>query len=550
MPSVLLGCLASPGEPTQMRPVVIPPPPPPLVCTDPATNSGVTPPRLLTRFEFDNSVRDLLSLTSTDTLKPSVGFPAENRVLGFDNNASSHVVNPLLVSNYIDAAERISQHVVDTGLSRVVPCNPELVGTSTCGAAFIDRILPRAFRRSPKPEERTAIRHFFDTAAGAEGFQTAVAMTLQLILQSPQFLYRLEPGNTGQRGVRVVPLDDDALASRLSYFLWASIPDDELREAAGRGDLQRSSALYEAQVRRMMSDPKARRTTEHFHRLWLEVERLDTLVKDTRVYPEWNEALRASWTGSINAFVDDAVWGDPGTLEAFLTEPAVWVDSRLAQLYGVSPPTNGGFKKVQMLTSHAGVLTQPALMAALALPNQTSPIKRGVFIRERILCQNLPAPPANMAIVPPDPKPGATTRERFVEHTANEFCASCHQRIDPVGFGLEAFDAMGRYRSMEQGKVVDASGHLGFMRDTALEGDFNGAQALAAKLLASPEVSDCVAREWFRYAIGRDATSEDTCSLVNVQTTFSQSGGKFRELILALTQTDAFRYRVVDEEAP
>lgn len=533
-----------------MRPVIIPPPDPPLVCLDPATNTGVTPPRLLTRVEYDYTVRDLLALTSTDTLEPSLGFPAENRVLGFDNNATSHVANPLLVSTMIDAAERISNHLLETGLSRVVPCTPQQVGTSTCGHQFVDKLLPRAFRRTVKPEETASVHAFFDASLATDGFENAVLMTLQLVLQSPQFMYRLEPGNTGIQGAQVVPLNDEELASRLSYFLWASMPDDELLRVAARGELQ-DSATYEAQVRRMMSDPKARRTTEHFHRLWLEIERLDTVVKDTRVYPEWNEALRASWTGSLNAFVDDAVWGDVGTLQGFLTDPSIWVDARLAQLYGLPAPSGNGFKKVAMdPAAYSGLLTQPGLMAALSLPNQTSPIRRGVFVRERILCQNLPPPPANMAIVPPDPKPGATTRERFKEHTANEFCASCHQRIDPVGFGFENFDAMGRYRTMEQGKAVDASGELGYLRDHTLEGAFSGAHALAEKLVTNPEVNDCVAREWFRYAIGRDATTEDTCSLVNVQTAFSQSGGKFRELILALTQTDAFRYRVADQEAP
>jgi hypothetical protein len=167
-------------------------------------------------------------------------------------------------------------------------------------------------------------------------------------------------------------------------------------------------------------------------------------------------------------------------------------------------------------------------------------------VRERLLCQTLAPPPANVAIEPPDPAPGLSTRERFAVHTEAATCAICHVRIDPVGFGLERFDGLGRYRELDNGRPVDDSGELRYLRDASIEGPFTGAVELSKRLASSVEVSDCVATQWLKYALGRDPTAADACSLVNVQTTFAESGGDFRALLIAITETDAFRYRAAD----
>lgn len=537
-------------EPIPSIPPVPPPPTPELICeTQDVPDTAFTPSRLLTRFEYDNAVRDLLGLP--DGMIPSADFPPENRVLGFDNNAVAHVVNPLLVTNYVDAAERLATLAFETQRARLVPCDPAQDGEATCGRAVIAKLALAAFRRPLVSAEREALESFFDTTLASDGFDTAVKLVVQVVLQSPQFLYRVEPGDpTMVEPSRLTPLTSYELATRLSFFLWSSAPDRALLDAAERGELETTEG-YRAQVERMLDDPRARRTVRHFNSQALQTERLATLTKDVSAYPTYDASLRASWQGSIDRFIEDAYFGEGGGLRTFLTDPSVWVDARLAQQLGVPTPPPGEWRKIARDPEiYAGILTQPALLAVLAQTNQSSPIKRGVFVRERVLCQILPPPPPNVPIVPPDPRPGATTRERFKEHTAEPFCAGCHVRIDPVGFSLEAFDGLGMHRRLDAGKTIDTSGELAWLREKHKEGAIDGAVELAHKLATLDEVSDCMARSWFRYAIGREVQAADTCSLVNVEAEFTASGGDFRALLAAIAQTDAFRYRVVQQVTP
>lgn len=537
--------LPSPSPSPSIDPIT---PPARLECTVETPSTELTPARLLNRFEYDNVVRDLFQLDATDTLTPSADFPAENRVSGFDNNAVSHKVNPLLVDKLVGAAERISAYVVERHLARATGgCDVASAGEQACLDRVVDVIAPRAFRRPLTADERAALRSFITATRATESFADTVRLTLQVLLQSPQFLYRLEPGDLGADGSKLVPLQGAELAARLSFFLWGSSPDDALLAAAADGSLLQP-AVYRAQVERLLADPRARRVARHFHRMWLRTETLESITKDAATYPTYTPELRDSWLASVDAWVDQSFWVD-GTLGAMLKKPQLFADARLAGVLGI--PAGGG--GTGGLTRHeldgqryAGLLTQPAVIAALSLTNQSSPVKRGVFVRERLLCQTLAPPPANVAIEPPDPAPGLSTRERFAVHTEAATCAICHVRIDPVGFGLERFDGLGRYRELDNGRPVDDSGELRYLRDASIEGPFVGAVELSKRLADSVEVSDCVATQWLKYALGRDPTAADACSLVNVQTTFAESGGDFRALLIAITETDAFRYRAAD----
>jgi hypothetical protein len=520
-------------------------PPTRLECTIDTPSTALTPARLLNRFEYDNVVRDLFLLDATDALTPSADFPAENRVSGFDNNAASHKVNPLLVDKLVGAAERVSAYVVERRLARATGgCDVASAGEQACLDRVVDVIAPRAFRRPLTADERTALRTFIAATRATESFADTVRLALQVLLQSPQFLYRLEPGDLGADGSKLVPLQGPELATRLSFFLWGSAPDDALLAAAADGTLLQP-AVYRAQVERLLADPRARRVARHFHRMWLKTETLESITKDTATYPAYTPELRDSWLASIDAWVDQSFWVD-GKLGAMLKTPQVFADARLAGVLGLPTGGNGLTRHTLDATRYAGLLTQPAIIAALSLPNQSSPIKRGVFVRERLLCQTLAPPPANVAIKPPDPAPGLSTRERFAVHTEAATCAICHVRIDPVGFGLERFDGLGRYRELDNGRPVEDSGELRYLRDASVEGAFTGAVELSKRLADSVEVSDCVATQWLKYALGRDPTAADACSVVNVQTTFAESGGDFRALLIAITETDAFRYRAAD----
>jgi hypothetical protein len=511
----------------------------PRMCTTPKADHAL---RLLTRFEYNNTIRDLLG----DTTRPADPFPPENRVLGLENNADSNVTNPLLVSAYQDAAEDIAQHAIAERFSTVVRCDPTATDPVACEGQFLDTFLKRAFRRPIAAEERAIYQQLFDTVRGQYDFNTAATMVLEAVLQSPQFLYRVEPSAdlTGP----VVAATPYEMASRLSYFLWSTMPDDALFGEADAGRLTKPDEIR-AQAQRMLQDPRARDAVVHFHQQWLQFETLPTIVKDHATFPEYTDAMRPSWLASMQAFVAHAYFDGDGTLLQLFTEPTVYLDATLAPLYGAPPPSGRALQAYPLdPNDRGGLLTQPAMMALLAAPNQGSPIKRGVFVRKQILCEDLPPPPPNIMVTAPSPDPNSTERQRFAQHTANPVCASCHVRIDPIGFGFEKFDALGRFRATDNGMPVDATGSLKYTRDPSIEGDFDGALQLSQKLARSKEVRDCFVSQWFRYAMGRIETADDQCSIEKATNAFSASGGRLRDLLVALTLTDAFRYRSVEAE--
>jgi hypothetical protein len=217
------------------------------------------------------------------------------------------------------------------------------------------------------------------------------------------------------------------------------------------------------------------------------------------------------------------------------------VDGALAPLYGAQP---GAFDDA----NRAGILTQPGLMAMLAHSDQSAPVQRGKFVREQLLCQLLPPPPPDVDTTPPDPDPSATTRERFRQHSADARCSSCHRLLDNVGFGLEAFDHLGRFRADENGLPIDATGNLVDAGDAEIEGAFDGALELTSRLAGSPQVEACLATQWFRYTMGRAEQDTDACSLEEVKAAFASSGGNFRELLVALATSDVFRFRPMAEQ--
>lgn len=504
-----------------------------------------TPTRLLTREEYDNTVRDLLG----DATRPARAFPLEPRVLGFENNAGAHQVNPLLVAAYLDAAEALAARAVTTQRDTLLGgCGIEVFGERGCMMHFFNRVLPRAFRRPPTEEEQTALATFFEATAQKLGFDTALEWTLQVILQSPQFLYRFERGVPAGSGYRA--LSQHELASRLSYFLWSSMPDDALLAAAERGELNTPAALA-AHARRMLEDPKARDTVHNFFRQYLALDGMAKIEKSTAVYPEFSAEIAPAWRTGLDLFIDD-FWEKDATLHTLFTSPRIYVNVATAPLYGMSMSGQGFMGADMTPSTRAGLLTQPGLMAELAGPLSSSPVRRGVFIREKVLCEPLTPPPPDVSIEPPDPSPTATTRERFAEHEANPACGGCHVKIDPIGFGFEQYDALGRFRTTENGKPIDATGLIYGAQEPALSGTFDGAAQLGAKLAASNQAHDCVATQWFRYAMGRVEGHGDGCGLEEVRARFFESGGDFKELLVAITQTPAFRSRSVsiEEAAP
>jgi hypothetical protein len=505
-----------------------------------STTPGPAPLRPLTRFQYDNIVRDLLG----DSTRPAQAFPPENEVDGYRTYAAANIANPLLVERYLTTAEAVATRAVQERLAELAPCD-DGADASVCGQLFISSFAKRAFRRPATEAELAPLVRLFE-AGRAESYAKGIELTLQAVLQSPQFLYRVDGLKAPTVETGAIALGPYELASRLSFGLWGSVPDVELLLAADEGRLT-TAADVEREARRMLDDERARDIVKDFGDQWLGLSRLDGAVRegtdvDVNVL---NDALR----DSLHAFLADAYFGQYGSFERMFTEPKVWMNETLATLYGAAPPASG-FEPQSMADPRAGLLTQPGLLTLLSHSNQTAPVIRGVFVRERFLCMPVPPPPPDVNAVPPDPDPSATTRERFRQHTEQEACAGCHRLIDGIGFGFERYDQLGRYRESEHGLTVDESGEVVATGEAGLDGPFAGLTELSSRLATSELARDCLVTHWYRYSFGRQEQPADTCSIDQVKERFASSGGSLKELLVGLTQTDAFLYRPAITEAP
>jgi hypothetical protein len=506
-------------------------------CGEPSP--GASPIRRLTAWEYDNTILDLLG----DDSHPSQSFPEEGGS-GFDNNADVASVTWLMANKYMLAAEEISARAI-ADLGTLLPCDPAAGDETACVSEWIATFGPRAWRRPLTAEESAAMLQLYADARESDDVPTSVGLVLQAFLQSPHFLYRVELGIPGEEGAPAVALDDFELASRLSYFLWGSMPDDTLFAAAAAGELSTHEDV-EAQARRMLDDPKARRMVSHFYEQWLGYMKLDVIDKDPELFPAYTPEIAAKQRAEAEAFTDHVMFEADATLTTLFTAPYTFVDAELAAFYGIDAPAGSGdgseLVKVEIPGQDvAGVLSLGGILASYSKPNMTNPIARGIFVREHLLCTIPPPPPDNADIVPPQPDPDATVREQFEQHRSDPSCSACHMLFDPIGFGFENYDAVGRWRELENGQNVDASGEL---LGTDVDGPFVGPAELGAMLAQSEDVAQCVARQWFRFAYGRTESAElDECNLDTIDEAFAESGNDLRELLVSLTQTDAFMLR-------
>jgi hypothetical protein len=291
----------------------------------------------------------------------------------------------------------------------------------------------------------------------------------------------------------------------------------------------------------MLQDARGLKLVNRFLEAWTHVGSVDGLVKNPDTYPQFQSAsFKESLKGQAAAFFDDLLTKQGGKLSALFTSQTAFYNKDLGDYYGVTG-TDVTFQSLQKTDGTVqGILTLPAVLAVQGKPNESSPIYRGRFVRESLLCQQLPSPPANIP-APPEVTPGSTTRERLAQHESDPTCSGCHQLLDPLGFGFENYDTLGRYRTQDAGKPVDASGNVSSTRD--IDGPFNGVAELAKKLAASSEVKECVARQWFRYAINRFEQPVDGCSMKSVLDSFDAAGQDLNSLPQAIVQTEAFLYR-------
>jgi hypothetical protein len=328
------------------------------------------------------------------------------------------------------------------------------------------------------------------------------------------------------------------------------MPDDALMRAAESGQLTTKAQVAD-QARRMLQDKRVAAILADFHRQWLELDKLDSLEKEAAVVPGFTSDIGPLMKTEAQTFVDAVLSSAKPDLGSLLQSPFSFMNAKLAGFYGVKGPTAAAFERVELdPQQRAGILTLGGLLSIQAHPDQTSPVKRGLFVRRQLLCDSPPPPPPNVVVQLPKADPSLSTRERFGQHSSDPYCKACHQLMDPIGLGFESYDAAGRYRSTENGKAIDSSGQL--IDTVDIDGTFVGAVDLAKRLAGSSQVSDCTVTEWFRYAYGRDEVDgQDACNTAQLRDTFAKSGQNVRELMFALTQTDAFFYRSVPEgESP
>lgn len=520
------------------------------VPTQPACDGTIKPGksyiRRLNGGEYDATVRDLVLATKTY----SSGFPPDEQGAtgGFSNNAASLVVGELLAEAYQRTAEELATAAL-ASLDKLAPaCNRTSMGDAACAKSFIEGFGKRAFRRPLAADEVTRYQTVYTAGAMGATFNDGISLVIEAMLQSPHFLYRVEIGEAPAANATYTPLTQYELATRLSYFLWRSTPDSMLLAAADAKQLATPEQM-KTQIDRLLQDNRAHQMVLAFHREWLHLNRTLSATKVADHYPMWKPEFQADLMREADAFVEDVFWKD-GKLSTLLTAPYSFVNASLAPIYGAKGVTGTALVKTNLdPTQRAGILTTGAFLAGHAGADQSSPILRGKFVREYLLCQHVDDPPANLTIKVPDVIPGTTTRQRFEEHDKIVACAGCHAAMDPLGYPFETYDAIGQWRTTDQGIAVDASGEI-TGADPSTNGKVTGAVDMLKKLSTSPMVANCLSTMWFRWGLGRNedtksATREDACSIETIQKQFQTSGYDMRTLPLAVASTDAFRYRKV-----
>jgi hypothetical protein len=510
-------------------------------CRTPAP--GAAPMRRLSNQEYRNTVQDLLAQVSGIAAKVrevTGGFPAEPESLGFRNAAHMLTVPSLMAQSYMDAAESLAEFVLPDA-SKLLPCTTE---DKACATEFVTEFGKRVYRRPLSAEEVQRYQVLYDTATAEYDFDTAIEWILFSMLQATPFLHRMEFGASSS-GQTTKPAAYE-MASRLSYLIWQSMPDEALFSAAESGQIE-TPAQIEAQARRMLADPKAERLLEYFDQ-WLDIDSLTGLERDANVYPELPDNLPELLRDESHAFIQSLLRSPTGGMHELFTAPYTFVNAALAEHYGLPAPSGSGFQRVDA-PGRSGILTQ-GMMLAHDRPVRTSIVRRGLKVRTDLLCQLVPAPPPDVSFDLESFGPNLTQRERLALHREGTGCVGCHSLMDPIGVAFEAFDAVGRPRTVdEQGRPIVIDAELTNTRDS--DGPVADPVELGERLGQSEEVRDCYVRQAFRFFYGRDSAVADQCSMARLVISFRDSQYSLSELIVALTQADAFLYRpVVTPEAP
>lgn len=513
---------------------------------DPETlPDGVAPQSRVPRLsyaEYDKSVSDLLLTQVT----PSQLFPAEQPNLGSYDDGGGRSVNERLLQEIVLAAEQLALEAVEDSerYSAIVGCSPSEV---TCRDTFIQSFGRRAYRRPLTQSETARFVSLFDQGADliatGDAFRDGVELVLAAVLQSAKFLYRAEQGKNEQDEAGTL-LTDFEIATRLSYLFWGTGPDEQLLEAAAAGGLSTPAAILE-HATRLANDDRIRERVIDFHDRWFQMDGLSAAAKDPTIFPQFNPELVQSMRAEMHAVVEEITLNRGGGIVELLTSPLGAVDAPLAQLYGL-PGTFGDAPALVDFpagSGRTGLLTQAAFLTAhSSASTRTSPILRGVFILNRLLCQDVPPPPPGAEMQEPDTAPEneiLTTRDYFAWKTSMPACAACHNQINPVGFAFEDFDAVGVHRTTENGAPIDAAGEITIGGETLA---FQNGAEFSQAVSELSRLRSCYAVNWLNYVYGREEAAADSRTLATITAALGEPPFGARDLLLSLTSGAAFNH--------
>ena len=429
--------------------------------------------------------------------------------------------------------------VTDTpSRQRIFGCRPRSAADESCARTILRTLARRAYRRAVTDEDVDTLIDFYRLGR-REGFDAGIETALQRILVSPDFIFRIEQDQAGSASGAVHRVSDVELASRLSFFLWSSIPDDELLEAAIQGRLRRPEVL-ERQVRRMLQDSRSSTLVENFASQWLQLRDLRNVVPDPDLFPEFDENLRESFRRETELFIESQLRGDRAIAE-LLTADYSFLNERLARHYGVPGVTGSRFRRVTLPAERNGVLGHGSILTITSYPNRTSPVLRGKWLLENILGTPPPPPPPDVPALSDKGANGQrqSVRERLEAHRANPACATCHAQMDPLGFALEKFDAVGAWRTLDEARTpIDASGSLP-------EGvRFDGLDGLRGVLAGRQEqFVGTVAERLMAYALNRGIEYYDRPTLRRILREAAAGGSRWSSVIMGIVSSTPFQMR-------
>jgi hypothetical protein len=478
----------------------------------------------------------LLGATAAATVAST--WPAEPTVGGFDNQDAALFMSDSLTETVSDMAATIAAAADPT---TIAPC-ATTGGSASCLQSFINTFVAQAYGR---PLSTAEVTEYTTMAANATDYPTQVRMIVEMTLQSPYMIWNSElgPESLTTASTQPVPLTQYEIASQISFLVTGSRPDATLTQAAASNALSTSAAI-EAQVQRLLPTAAGQASLSRFIEGWIEMGPMSTVPKDPTIFAAFTPAIATAMQQEYDQFVTAQLNGGNGTVADLLTGMSTNIPAALAPIYGSDLLANGTLDP----THRKGILSLPAVLTYTSSDVNSGPVERGLLVRRGLFCQTVAPPPSNLAAqiaatAPAGDTSAMTTRQQFEEHTANPACSGCHNIFDPIGFGMEDMDGIGRYRTTENGLPVDASGAL---TQTDVDGTFYGTAQLSAILAKSADVQQCMVQHFFSFAQLRDPGTTDQCVLNDWTNQFTAANGKIAALVTAQVANRDFIYREDD----